>query len=183
MVLIKKEFLLRHYPKFESEIEQSVDLGRQVSISPLYTFYYSKGTGLQFLKNAELVRVYRELEYHTLPRSPYSFIIFETKSPQKTVRLRGNADDLKMKKAYDIFCPHILIGQEGQEMDQEKLQTRITMRKRSLFVSLITLLCWSILLHAANQYLSTKLVLFIFAVSTTILITILVLIIRSLIKK
>lgn len=182
MVLIKKEILLRHYPKFESEIEQSIDLGKQISISPLYTFYNSKSTGIQFLKNTELVRVYGELEYRILPRAPFCFITFETKRPQNTTRIRGNVDYLKMRNAYDIFCPWILIGQKGQEMDRDKLQSRIAIRKRSLSVSIITYLCWSILLYAVNKYLSTKLVLFIFAVSTTIMITILVFIIRYLKK-
>lgn len=178
MSFIKGEMLLRHYPKLKTEIEKSIDLGKHVSISPLYTFYYSKSTGVQYIKNTELIRVYSEL----IPGhySPSAYIIFECKG-NKLRKISGNVDYLEMRTAYDTFCPQILIGAKGREMDIERLRMQCHVRRRSLFISLTAFLCWTLVCSAA-KYLSIELSIFVFTAATIIAILIFIMSLHLVLK-
>lgn len=122
------------------EIELAEDLGASVSISPSYLFYYSADTGCQYIKTAQLTRIYAEIR---IRRYSTSYLIFETKEKRR-IKIRGQVDFLRARTVCDALCPHVLIGEEGREMDREELWILYRKRKRVLLFTALFLLCWTV---------------------------------------
>lgn len=147
---IKKSFLLKklqkgcHLLELETEIGQSVDLGGSVSVSPAYTFFYSEETGLQYIRNRCLERVYGDLK---TGRQPVSYLIFETKE-KKQVKIRGAVNYLRLRMVYDSYCPQVLLGEKGREMDLDRLKALYLVRKHTLRNCSIVLAVWSVVMAA-----------------------------------
>lgn len=155
-----------------SEINQSIDLGNLISISPNYTFYYSRKKGGRCIKNNQLIRVYSE---YVAGRYGSSYIIFEWKGNGKE-KIPGNVNYLNMRMAYDSFCPQVLIGEKGREMDKEQLMSVYDVRKQALKRVIFTSLCWGFVsfLCAKCKYLDAASRLFLIGASTIFALIILI---------
>lgn len=166
---IKQEWLHKklqtdsHYSCLRSEIEQAQDFGRTISVSPSYTFYYSRETGLKYIRNAQIIRVYGELE---IGRPSITYIIIEN-DERELIKIKGNVNYLQMRIAYDRFCPRILIGEKGREMGLEQLRIQFCVRKKALAIITATVLCWSFLCFIC-RYLEDWLGLTVFVLSTLV---------------
>lgn len=137
---LRKKLQIGEYDsRLGKEIEQSEDLGKSVSISPSYLFYDSRDTGCQYLKTSELIRIYGEVK---IRRRSISYLIFESKGNHR-IRIPGRVDFLRARAVCDTLCPHVLIGQEGREMNAEELVILYRRRKQALLAVALFLLCWS----------------------------------------
>lgn len=146
---MKKEFLRQKLqgnpnPKWEQEIDQAVDLGKSLSISPRYTFYYSPETGCRYILNKELIRVYPEVR---IRRYWESFLIFECTGNHR-IKISGHADLLQIRAAYDAVCPQVLTGRKDHEMGMGDIKLVQQKRKQVFKVLALTqpfaaLLCWA----------------------------------------
>lgn len=113
-------------------------MGKNLSVSPAYTFYDSKETGCRYIENAALIRIYAGLK---IRRRSQTFIIFETS--HGLIKIRGRTDFFKLRKTYDALYPKVLIGEKGRELDAERLQLIVKKRRQGLFIIAVSLLCWS----------------------------------------
>lgn len=156
-----------HYSCLKPEIEQALDLGRAISISPSYTFYYSKEIGLRYIKNVQIIRIYGGF---VVGRHSISYIIIEN-NDRGIIKLKGTVNYLKMRIIYNQFCPDILIGKKGREMGLEQLAFHYEVRKKVFFIITVTVLCW-FFVGFICQYLDSWLGLIIFTLSTFIVLLI-----------
>lgn len=154
-----------------------MDLGGSVSISPSYTFYYSRETGLNYIKNTQIARVYGDL---VVSRQSISYIIMED-TENRIIKFKGAVNYLQMRIAYDTFCPSVLVGEKGREMGMEQLQIHYRVRKKVLFIIFITVLCWSFV-GLVCQFLEAWLGLVILMLSSVLVLLIAILCIRFMSK-
>lgn len=129
------------------EIELSEDLGKSVSISPSYLFYYSSDTGCQYFKLSQLTRIFAQIEFG---RFSTSYLVFETKE-NHLVKIRGQMDFLRARIACDTLCPHVLIGEQGEEMTAKEIVVLYRKRKQALLILSFFILIWNILFYFCIQ--------------------------------
>ena len=92
----------------------------------------------------------------------------------------GAVNYLRLRIAYDHFCPRILIGGKGKELDREQLQAQYRVRKFALSVVALTLLCWALVFFIC-QYLPKLLGLSVFILSAIAVLMVSILLLRLLI--
>lgn len=112
-----------------------------MSIGPAYTFYDSRETGCQFFRNRELLRVCAEVRIRRFGSA--CSILFELEGGRR-IKCPGSVDLFRLRAAYDAFCPRVLVGEEGRELDMEKLALLVQRRKKAGLIGLVSLIAWSV---------------------------------------
>lgn len=135
---LHKKMQMDDNSKLGKEIEQALDLGKSISISPSYLFYYSPDMGCQYIKNSQLIRIYAEVR---IRRYGNSYLVFECKEKHR-IKIIGHVDFFHLRTALDLFCPQVLIGKEGREMNAEELLHLYQRKRQVLFIVILFLLCW-----------------------------------------
>lgn len=150
--LLKRKFRTNYYyPKLEQDIEHSIDLGSCLSIGPVYTYYYSRRDGYQYLKNCQLSRIYFEI---IVGRFGNTFLILELSNHQK-IKFPGIASSLEIRKACDKFCPKVKLGSDDKEMDAEELLLYYQKRKKYILIFFSSILLWSLLFFYCIRFSSS----------------------------
>lgn len=116
-----------------------------MSVGPAYTFYNSRETGCQFIRNSELLRVCAEVKIRRFGSA--CSILFELEGGRR-IKCPGSADLFRLRVAYDTFCPRVLVGEKGRELDREKLALLTQSRKKAGLIGLASLIAWSVVFQS-----------------------------------
>ena len=140
-ILLKKFETNVYYDQLKPEIEQSMQVGQRMFISPNYTFYFMSHNQYQYIRNTQIIRLY----YKTVRsgKSGSAYIMIECKDRctiQLDYTVSCKVDLLAARKAYDTFCPQVLIGTQGAELSAAQMDA-ISQMKSKLFRKCSPVLC------------------------------------------
>ena len=107
-----------YYPKLRPEIDQAVQVGHNLLISPNYTFYRSCSRGCRYIKNSQLLQGYGIFEKGG---NEIHFYLILKQKDYTSINIPGYVSFAKLRDAYANFHFPIPIGAKGHKENDESV--------------------------------------------------------------